>query len=413
MQSIAYLPASNGSANASLMTVTNIRSAGANTIKVNTVANASTKFTGTMGTPHTFTDPVTSETITIISEASAVDFFGSISGSDVVIDQIAAGYTDLGSKVGDIIVIKPTSEGQNNLANILGQAHADNGAIKSGAINLDAMFLSDLSPSTRLKEAAGAADFVVSGGVLALVSALTGSLSNIVYYINGNRYSISSIANKVYTASRDTYVDVNTSQAVVYTEVANGAAAPALLANHKRLGYVVSSGAALTIIRQVGFDSLGNRLYNTVVEQPSVAPITTLSASADQSFKSCFWKPKDIMTLGTKQPVLWQPYPRAGGSGTQNFYRISYFMRTGAGYVTLESGSGVTAGDTANYQSLSFIPDEAGKYYNANYDLAPYSEGFLRVDLHRDGASGSDTNPNPTDVEGIVMFYNKDYSKSA
>lgn len=135
MQSIAYLSASNGSANASLMTVTNIRAALANTIKVNTVANVPAKFSGSMGTPHNFVDPVTGETITIISEATAVDFFGSVSGSDIIIDQIAAGYTDLGSKVGDIIVIKPTTEDKNNLKNILAADHNDNGTHMANTVN--------------------------------------------------------------------------------------------------------------------------------------------------------------------------------------------------------------------------------------------------------------------------------------
>lgn len=104
-----YLKASNGAANPSLMTVQSIRSAGASAIITNTVAGAPPFFIATMGTPHTFTDPVTSEVITIISEASAVDFAGHIDTGHVEIDEIAPGYTDLGSKVGDIIIIRPTT----------------------------------------------------------------------------------------------------------------------------------------------------------------------------------------------------------------------------------------------------------------------------------------------------------------
>jgi len=66
-------------------------------------------FCASMGTPHTFVDPVTSETITVISEATAVDFIGHVDGANLEIDTIAPGYTDAGSAVGDIIIIKPTT----------------------------------------------------------------------------------------------------------------------------------------------------------------------------------------------------------------------------------------------------------------------------------------------------------------
>jgi microcystin-dependent protein len=114
-----YIRASNGSANASLMTVQTLRTAPATTILVNTVAGVPTTFIGSMGTPHTFTDPVTGETITIISDATAVDFAGHVDSGHIEIDEIAPGYTDLGSKVGDIIVIRPVTRWADLLAEYL------------------------------------------------------------------------------------------------------------------------------------------------------------------------------------------------------------------------------------------------------------------------------------------------------
>lgn len=184
MQSIAYLPASNQSANASLMTVTNIRAALASTIKVNTVANVPAKFAGSMGTPHNFTDPVTGETITIISEASAVDFFGSVSGSDIVIDQIAAGYTDLGSKVGDIIVIKPITEDKNNLYNILKQEHKDDG--KHGVVTADSVTLND---GTVLGGQTLFANGIINGGCLVGQRTVIPSLSTTYQYGKVDRFA--------------------------------------------------------------------------------------------------------------------------------------------------------------------------------------------------------------------------------
>lgn len=116
---IDYVKASDGAANASLMTVTNVRSPSATTVQVNTVANLPPKFYGSMGTPHTFTDPITSETITVISEATAVDFAGHVDGSNIEIDEIAAGYTDNGSEVGDIVIIRPVTSWANLVAEFL------------------------------------------------------------------------------------------------------------------------------------------------------------------------------------------------------------------------------------------------------------------------------------------------------
>lgn len=132
MKSLAYLPASDGSGNASLMTVQSIRAPGATTISVNTVLGVSTKFTATMGTPHTFTDPITGETITVVSEATAVDFYGHVDSGQLEIDEIAAGYTDLGSEVGDVVIIRPITAWADNLANVLGESLEDDGTLRGG-----------------------------------------------------------------------------------------------------------------------------------------------------------------------------------------------------------------------------------------------------------------------------------------
>lgn len=152
MNSLAYIPASDGAANASLMTVTNVRSGGATTIQVNTVANVPTKFYASYGTPHTFTDPVTGETITVISEATAVDFAGHIDGTNIEIDEIAPGYTDNGNEVGDIIVIRPVTEWDNNLFNVLSVAHNDDGTLKAGAVDNAAALASDVVTTAKIAD---------------------------------------------------------------------------------------------------------------------------------------------------------------------------------------------------------------------------------------------------------------------
>lgn len=262
---------------------------------------------------------------------------------------------------------------------------------------------------------------IVSGGAIALSSGLIGTMSVCIAHISGQRYTSASIPNKTYTASRDTYVDVlavaGGTLSVTYSEVTNGAASPALAAGAHRVGKVVTSGSAITVIEQVGYDSLGNRFYNTCVAMPTVlahqsAVGLVLANGSDTAIKTAFWKPKDIMTVGGLQRVRWQPFPRNGGAGNMAFYRISYFMRLDLAYLTLEGSSGVTAGQTANYQNVTGIADGSLTGYWADFDLVSSGPGMLRVDFHRDGGGAGDTNVNPTDLEGCVMYYNKDYSKS-
>lgn len=249
MPSIDKLRASDGSGNASVATVQSTRSGGASTIDVDTVLGINTNFFGTMGTPHTFTDPITSETITVISEATAVDFSGHVDGSNLEIDAIAPGYTDNGSAVGDIIIIRPTTSYANNIADVLDVAHNDDGTIKNDAITTKDQFVDALDPVLRDSETVF--DHVASGCVItadAAGSTLKWSMSAGVVYIGGKRVVVSALVAQDVVASKDTYVDVDNAGVVTFTggnSVANNAASPALAANSVRLGIIVSGASSI------------------------------------------------------------------------------------------------------------------------------------------------------------------------
>lgn len=134
MASIDSIRASNGGGNAAVATVQSTRAPLSSTIVVDTVDNINDTFMGAMGTPHTFIDPVTSEEITVISEATAVDFAGHVDGANLEIDTIAPGYTDLGSEIGDIVVIRPTTQHTDNLADVLDVSHNDDGSLTEAAV---------------------------------------------------------------------------------------------------------------------------------------------------------------------------------------------------------------------------------------------------------------------------------------
>lgn len=135
MVSIQQIKGSDGTGNANVATVQSSRAPAASTIIVDTVLGINgAGFMGSMGTPHTFIDPVTSEEITVISEATCVDFAGHVDGSNLEIDDIAPGYTDAGSEVGDIVIIRPTTQWSDHLAETLEVTHADDGSLKDNIV---------------------------------------------------------------------------------------------------------------------------------------------------------------------------------------------------------------------------------------------------------------------------------------
>lgn len=134
--SIERIKGSDGTDNAAMATVQSSRAPLASTIVVDTVLGWNEGgFEASMGTPHTFTDPITSEIITVIDEATAVDFTGHIDSGNIEIDEIAPGYTDGGSEVGDIVIIRPTTNYANNVADLLDVSHEDDGTLKANTVN--------------------------------------------------------------------------------------------------------------------------------------------------------------------------------------------------------------------------------------------------------------------------------------
>lgn len=128
--------------------------------------------------------------------------------------------------------------------------------------NITAGALTEQSLSTAVKPSTLAnnvfVDHVNSGCLWTISSGLTGTMSAGNVYINGLLYTISTVASKVFTASKDTYVDVGTNGTIDYTEVANNANAPAIAADHLRLAVVITDGTAIKRIDTTARDNQGN-----------------------------------------------------------------------------------------------------------------------------------------------------------
>ena len=155
-------------------------------------------------------------------------------------------------------------------ANIKTAAAIDGSKIASASLTATQM-ADSVSPVKRWDE--GLYDFVASGCVWtgdAYGSTRVASMTAGVAYINGKRVSISAVTSRTFTASKDTYVDVDDTGAISYTEVTNNAASPALAAGSIRIGIIVTGASN---IANVG--SINQGQTDKVLPIASSTPYTT------------------------------------------------------------------------------------------------------------------------------------------
>jgi len=82
------------------MHVNATRLAGATTLKVDVITRVPQKFIGTTGTPNA---------AGYINPTTKMDFYGHLSGSDIIIDGLLPGSTDNGNTTADVVIIKPNT----------------------------------------------------------------------------------------------------------------------------------------------------------------------------------------------------------------------------------------------------------------------------------------------------------------
>jgi hypothetical protein len=118
--------------------------------------------------------------------------------------------------------------------------------------------------------------YVISGGVWSgdsYASNRNASMTAISVYLNTRTIAIGAVTARTFTASKDTYIDILDNQdgtgTLVYTEVANNAASPALASNSIRIAIIVTGA---TTIASVGSVNQG--------EQDKILPIASSVAYA-------------------------------------------------------------------------------------------------------------------------------------
>jgi hypothetical protein len=229
---LQHLRASDGTGEAVLAHVQSVRNPGSTVLDLDNVDNWNSKVIVVTGTP---------AANGYIATAGMKVMWGHITAGDLIIDGFAPGYADNGNTTSEVAIVKMCTEWADALVNILSIAHQDDGKLKTTSLD---HFLKPSEFMTMNR---------ASGGIVATVAGLTGSISDIVYYINGLRYSKTGIPNKVFTATKDTWISIDTAGVVTYQENIVNGAVPALPANSAWIAKVVSSGAALTQIVNMGY----------------------------------------------------------------------------------------------------------------------------------------------------------------
>lgn len=88
---------------------------------------------------------------------------------------------------------------------------------------------------------------VVSGLTIATSIDLNSTITAGLVYVNLKRFDIVDTA-KLFTASKDTYVDINLTGTIIYTEVANGDPAPTLITDYQRIAKVITDATSITSV---------------------------------------------------------------------------------------------------------------------------------------------------------------------
>lgn len=146
------------------------------------------------------------------------------------------------------------------------------------------------------------------------------SMTAATVYINGRRISVGLVTARTFTASKDTYVDIldNTdgTGTLVYTEVANNAASPALASNSIRIAIIVTGATTIAAAASINqgqedrvlpiassipytvTDSLGNQICNKV----PIGGIIGYRQTVGTSFTTTSLT--DVQITGLSMPII-------------------------------------------------------------------------------------------------------------
>ena len=156
----------------------------------------------------------------------------------------------------------------------------DGSQINAGSVAASAL-ASNINPNTLLHDTIQ--PFVESGCIWTQTSGLIGTMSSGVIYAGTSsaiyRVSVSGIGSYTFTASKDTYIDIDYNGNIYYGAVTNNGTAPTMTANAIRIAKVVTGASAISSVVQAGVDNINTTgvldyIYNT---NPNAQPLYTIA----------------------------------------------------------------------------------------------------------------------------------------
>lgn len=187
---------------------------------------------------------------------SQMDCYGIVTGTSIGSFTVVDG-TDNGHAIGDVVEMLPTAAWGQDLYTWGSAQHSQvdgshlavtaTSVTASGVINASTQGnLQDGSIALQTIRSATMFDHVASGCVWsgdAYASTRNASMTSGVVLIGGKYVTVSAVTARSFTASKDTYMDVDNTGTITYTEVANNAASPSLAASNIRLGIIVTGAS--------------------------------------------------------------------------------------------------------------------------------------------------------------------------
>lgn len=247
-----------------------------------------------------------------------------------------------------------------------------------------AAFIASINPNTILNDTIS--PFVQSGCIWSAASGLNGTMSSGIIYVGPSgsilRVSVPAVGSFTFTASKDTYVDIDYNGNVTYQAVSNGAAAPALTAHAVRVAKVVTNASTISSVTQFGSDGIGNIIYPTgptsakLIQNPykfSVYRSAALTSSATPTRV-----PFDTKTVDTGNNVdiatnigrftapiagFYQFYAQVVVTQSGNLYALTSIAKNGAVVATNEQSSTNTPLNTVVSDLISLAANDYVEVY--------------------------------------------------
>lgn len=345
---------------------------------------------------------------------SQIDCKGIVSGTTIGSIVYKAG-TDNGNSIGAVVEAAPTAAWANDMADGIAAQHNQDGthAIVTatsltttgtiqGATLISTGDIQRRSISTETIDSERTFDFVASGCVWSGDSygaTRAASMTAGTVYISGRRVTVALVTARTFTASKDTYIDVDNTGTITYTEVTNNAASPALTAGNIRLGVIVTAAGSIAAA-----GSVNQGQENIVLPIASSTPyavtdsLGNLICSRDPNRRILGYRQaiaNQTTTSGTYADITGLTVPVIIPAGR----KVKIEIRIPNGFNgTSGSGGGVTVNDVTAGTVLSEATDVSFGA-NAGFNLNPSA-------IYTASASGARTFKGQVKMYGAASTFN-------